>query len=582
MELLLEMRKILVLTIFCIAGIAEAANFKFAVLGDSQFDNPDVFEKLTPEVELLKPDLVIHIGDQIHGYTYDPEELNEEWARFKSQIAPITAPYYPVPGNHDVATTPMEAVYAKVWGADKFYYSFDHKGSHFAILDSDYRLKYGIITDDQLEWLAADLEANKNADNIFIFVHRPLWRDRNSNWLTVREILKKYDNIRAVFAGHTHEYCLEKIDNIPCFIVNSSGWMRYFAPAAGYFFQFLYVSVNGKEVTEAVIPAGSVKPADYVTRAERNRVAPYFTPPGGGQIPDPRNAPLDIVYSFPLKNRTREINVYTITWETPNPAFSVEPHQQAIMLAPGRTEDIYVRIKAPSREYKYYSLPYARIETYYTTLRGESIVLKSRHELCIPRQAVAKYTATPPWIDGFLDDTAWQSADVINGLQINKVGDEAKVQTWIRTLFDEEYFYIAVHCAEPYTQNLVAYATGPIHFTWGDDDIEIFLDTNHDIKTFIRAYVTSVGTTFNTLPGKGICPAWYKHAEHIGKDYWSIEFRMPLKTLGVEDMPTSATVWGFNVRRHRQKPHRVQSDWVKMQNFPYEPWRFGLLKFSRQ
>ena len=228
MERLLEMKKILIIAVLCIAGVGVAANFKFAVLGDSQFNNPEVFEEITPEVELLKPDFVIHIGDQIHGYTYDPEELNEEWARFKRQISPITAPYYPVPGNHDVGTTPMEAVYAKVWGADKFYYSFDHKGSHFVILDSDYRLHYGRITDNQLKWLASDLEAHKNADNIFIFVHRPLWRDRHSNWNTVRKMLRKYPNIRAVFSGHTHEYCVEKIDNIPCIILNSSGNMSYF------------------------------------------------------------------------------------------------------------------------------------------------------------------------------------------------------------------------------------------------------------------------------------------------------------------------------------------------------------------
>jgi predicted phosphodiesterase len=565
------------LSILCLPGAAFA--FKFAVLGDSQFHNPDVFENMVLEVDMLKPDFVIQVGDMIHGYTFEKEQIRNEWDRFLLQIDPIEAPFYPVPGNHDVGTTPMQEVYCDIWGADKLNYSFNYENSHFIVLDTDYKLSYGVLTGEQLDWLSRDLENNK-AKHVFIFMHRPIWRKKSSNWGNFSSLLKKYDNIRGIFAGHTHENCFETVDGFRCFIINSSGNMGYSAPAVGYSFQFLYISVNGDHVTEAIIPAGSIKSGDYVTRKERNRVAPAFIRPSGGQIPDPGQKDLNIVYSFPLKNRTENMNVYQVLWEAPNPAFSVEPREQAVLLGPGRSEDIHVNIKAPSRKYAWYSLPYARIESWYTTLKGESIVLSSRHQLSIPRKSKVRFTENPPYIDGLLDDTAWQKSDIITGFQVNKSGDPADQQSWIRTLFDKKYFYIGVHCSEPHPENLVALSAGPIPFTWGDDDIEIFIDPNHDMKTFYRAFVNSAGTTFNSMPGKGLCDSWYDSAVHKGKDYWAVEYRMPLSELCGDDEITSATIWGFNARRHRQKPERVQSDWVKMRNVPYEPWRFGVLHFD--
>ena len=107
---------------------AGAGEFKFAVLGDSQFENSAVFERLIQEVNLLKPAFVIHTGNMIEGYTYDPVRIREEWEIFKKQIAALTMPFYPVAGNRDVATTPLQAVFAEVWGKDKLYYSFDFRG----------------------------------------------------------------------------------------------------------------------------------------------------------------------------------------------------------------------------------------------------------------------------------------------------------------------------------------------------------------------------------------------------------------------------------------------------------------------
>ena len=103
---------------------------RFVVLGDSQLNHRGIFERMIHEVEQLRPDFVVQVGDLIHGYTYNEDVLRREWRIFRRQIAPLTVPYHPVPGNHDVVTPQAEAVYAEVWGPDRFHYSFDHGAVH--------------------------------------------------------------------------------------------------------------------------------------------------------------------------------------------------------------------------------------------------------------------------------------------------------------------------------------------------------------------------------------------------------------------------------------------------------------------
>ena len=59
---------LLILTLFALPWkLSLAQQFKFVVLGDSQFENPKTFEEIVKETELLHPAFVIHVGDMIHG-----------------------------------------------------------------------------------------------------------------------------------------------------------------------------------------------------------------------------------------------------------------------------------------------------------------------------------------------------------------------------------------------------------------------------------------------------------------------------------------------------------------------------------
>ena len=145
----------------------------------------------------------------------------------------LQMPVHHAIGNHDLyGTRPrgMRFTQDPLYGKGMFearigetYYSFGHKGWHFVVLDSvtldiqgDY---FGLVGEDQLEWLEADLRRSGKDTPTVITTHIPLvtgflqYGDltpmlpydqlviRNSR--NVCDLLSTY-SIKAVLQGHTH------------------------------------------------------------------------------------------------------------------------------------------------------------------------------------------------------------------------------------------------------------------------------------------------------------------------------------------------------------------------------------------
>ena len=137
-------------------------------------------------------------------------------------------------GNHDCfgvypasGVSPSDPLYGKKMFEDHFgktYYSFDHKGVHFIVLDSigitDDRAYEGRISAPQLEWLDSDLRSVGTAAPVIVVTHIPLVTAFNSyvpapvqpskhSGLTIAnayQVLPLFDghNIIGVLQGHTH------------------------------------------------------------------------------------------------------------------------------------------------------------------------------------------------------------------------------------------------------------------------------------------------------------------------------------------------------------------------------------------
>jgi 3',5'-cyclic AMP phosphodiesterase CpdA len=137
-------------------------------------------------------------------------------------------------GNHDCfgvypasGVSPIDPLYGKKYFEDHFgklYYSFDHKGVHFIVLDSigitGDRAYEGRVDAAQLAWLASDLGALPAATPVIVTTHIPLATAFDSygppppkpsthHGLTVANAYEVIDlfqghNVLAVLQGHTH------------------------------------------------------------------------------------------------------------------------------------------------------------------------------------------------------------------------------------------------------------------------------------------------------------------------------------------------------------------------------------------
>jgi Icc protein len=131
-------------------------------------------------------------------------------------------------GNHDcvgilkgAGIPPTDPLYGKKLFVDRFgptWYSFDHKGVHFLVLDSigikDSGGYEGRIDVDQFDWIAQDLAATPTGTPIIVITHIPLvtaikdylpcWQE--ISFISGPETIELFEghNVLAVLQGHTH------------------------------------------------------------------------------------------------------------------------------------------------------------------------------------------------------------------------------------------------------------------------------------------------------------------------------------------------------------------------------------------
>jgi hypothetical protein len=196
------------------------------------------------KIHKLRADFAIHGGDHIYdalGATrsratqlYDLYGKTEQYLGLKLHHAI---------GNHDLfgiypkaGIDPSDPGYGKQLYLERFgktYYSFDHKGYHFIVLDSIQitadRSWEASIDEDQLAWLAKDLSSLQPGSPVIVVVHVPLvtgaasyaaprpGKDHQVSVMNAYEVLPLFagHTILAVLQGHTHINELVTFGGIP-------------------------------------------------------------------------------------------------------------------------------------------------------------------------------------------------------------------------------------------------------------------------------------------------------------------------------------------------------------------------------
>ena len=215
--------------------------FTFAIFSDlTGGERERVFEIAVAQLSLLRPEMIINVGDLIQGDSTDLLDLNNEWDSFDARAENARSPVFYVGGNHDLTGKPLQDVWDDRYG--RRYYHFVYKNVLFLVLDTEdntpertqeifeirkegmkifaeqgeeafSKTEYaslpervsGNITAEQSVYFQQAIVANPDVLWTFLFLHKAPWqREGEANFTAVEGALS--DRPYTVFLGHNHIY----------------------------------------------------------------------------------------------------------------------------------------------------------------------------------------------------------------------------------------------------------------------------------------------------------------------------------------------------------------------------------------
>ena len=271
--------------------LIEKNHFKFAFITDIHLQPErlategfqqaiDTINKMNPDFVITGGDLIMDALEQTHG------RADSLYKLYNKTVKNFEMPVYNTMGNHEIY-----GIYKKS-GADrnhpefgenmfekrlgKSYYSFNHKGWHFIILNSvdetyiggDYE---GNVDKKQMEWLKKDLVDVDPKTPIVISTHIPFstvfWRiydsptkPNNSNIVVKNtpEILKLFEghNLKLVLQGHMHIIEEVKVNGITYLTAGAISGRWWTGPYQGFEEGFVMIDVIDDDFTWEYVDYG--------------------------------------------------------------------------------------------------------------------------------------------------------------------------------------------------------------------------------------------------------------------------------------------------------------------------------------
>jgi hypothetical protein len=198
------------------------------------------------------------------------------------------------------------------------------------------------------------------------------------------------------------------------------------------------------------------------------------------------------------------------------------------------------------------------------------------------RSLHATRAATPPLIDGVLDDACWSACEPAGDLFDVERGVPPTQPTVVRVCFDEKCVYFAFECYEERMDAVSAAVTqrddGGMFDV--DDAVAVLLDTYHDRRSCYGFAANLAGTKLDLRSaeaGESQEIAWdavWEAATRRHADRWTAEFAIPIAALRF--VPGDSMVWGVEFVRHAT-PSREDSRWVHREGEVLDPSHYGEL-----
>jgi len=570
-----------VATLLCIPRSVEGKGgtmpVRFAVIGDRTGGHtPGVYGAIISEIELLKPDFVMTVGDMIEGYGSDYTRTEAEWDEYLALVEPLFCPIHFTPGNHDIWDDRSRDIYRN--RISENYHSFDYLGLHFVVLDVSLINRTEDFPQDQLDWLKKDLKKNRKAAQTFVFMHKPLWFQTLTHGKSDRlhEVFREY-GVDAVFTGHFHNYFSAEYDGIKYTSIGSSGGGSEPMPH-GLLYHFAWVTVDERGISVAVIKKDSVLPWDNFT-AQQLVLVDSLQRAGinlDGKIVISEETPLEnLMFSLRIHNPAAGFAFAdTLRWEVEG-GWKVEPVCLPVVLLPGG--DQYLEFKL-SNQGELYPVPVVALNFAY----AEGELFKVEHPLQLTRETRCYMVDSPPSIDGRIDEACWQSP-VVNLYDAS--GTPAKTDP-VQFYFsmDEANLYLAATCWDNEIAGLSENTAEHDGAVYNDDCVGYFFQPDTDKDEVFQIYINPRGTVYDVRFFANDQRQWDAARDWNGEfeiktikaeDYWSLEARIPFDQLGVKI--GDADKWGVNFRR-KQPRLKAAADWQLPVSF--DPNTLGMMFFE--
>lgn len=183
---------------------------------------------------------------------------------------------------------------------------------------------------------------------------------------------------------------------------------------------------------------------------------------------------------------------------------------------------------------------------------GSASVLGAAEKQFGPPVMLVARPASPPVIDGKLDDAAWRKADPVMLGFLTGRWERPAQKTEARALADEKAIYFAVKCFEAEPDKLIAAGDRRDGELWAGDTVEFFLDPGHTQRrhNYYHVIVNPKGLIYD---GKGKdTKAWNARIRARTGTFaggWTVELAVPMADLGVAG--SVPKVWGLNINRQR-------------------------------
>ncbi|MEO8258375.1 MAG: DUF5916 domain-containing protein [Acidobacteriota bacterium] len=181
--------------------------------------------------------------------------------------------------------------------------------------------------------------------------------------------------------------------------------------------------------------------------------------------------------------------------------------------------------------------------------------------------AVATATASPPVLDGALDDTAWELAAAIERFTQKSPTDgaEPSERTTVRVLYDREYLYIGIDCEQRRSRIVGRLSRRDREVE--SDRVVVALDSRGTGTGAFEFGVNAAGVLVDSIRFNDTEQSfdWDENWEartRIGSDRWTAELRIPFRVLRFSGAAEHS--FGFQIRRYL-------SDQQELDEWAYTP-----------